>query len=42
MRALNDPIALERYVNLDIMAALAPSPSPEEINTYALEMSERN
>lgn len=42
MRALNDPVAVEKYVNRDIMVALAPSPSPEEINTYILEMSERN
>lgn len=42
MRALNDPVAVEKYVNPDIIAALTPSPTPEEINTYMLEMSERN
>ena len=36
MRALNDPTSLEKYVNPDIIAALSPSPSPEELNTYIL------
>jgi hypothetical protein len=42
MRALNDPVALEKYVNPEIMSALAPNPTPEEINVYMLELSERN
>lgn len=29
MRALNDPVALQRYVNPEIMAALTPTPTPE-------------
>lgn len=42
MRALNDPVALEKYVNPEIINALAPAPSAEEINIYMLEFSERN
>ena len=42
MRALNDPVGVEKYVNKDILNALSPSPSPEELNTYILEFSERN
>ena len=42
MRALNDPVAVEKYVNPDIISSLTPSPTPEEMNTYMLEMSERN
>jgi hypothetical protein len=42
MRALNDPVAVEKYVNPEIISALTPSPTPEELNTYMLEMSDRN
>jgi hypothetical protein len=42
MRALNDPVALEKYVNPEIMNALTPNPTPEEINMYVIEMGERN
>ena len=42
MRALNDPLAIEKYVNSEILQSLAPNPSPEEINVYMLEFSERN
>lgn len=42
MRALNDPVAVEKYVNPDIMRALVPSPTPQELNIYFCEMSERN
>lgn len=42
MKALNDPVAVEKYVNPDIMKALVPSPTPEELNVYFCEMSERN
>jgi hypothetical protein len=28
MRALNDPVALEKYVNIEIIKALTPSPTP--------------
>ena len=34
MKALNDPVALEKYVNRDIMTAMAPNPTPEELNIY--------
>ena len=34
LRALNDPVGLDKYVNKDIMNALSPSPTPEELNTY--------
>ena len=39
MRALNDPVAIEKYVNRDIINALTPSPSPGELNMYMLELS---
>lgn len=42
MRALNDPLALEKYVHKDIKSALAPNPTPEELNIYFCEMSDRN
>jgi hypothetical protein len=42
MRALNDPVALEKYVNRDILNALIPKPSSDELNIYMVEMSERN
>lgn len=42
MRALNDPVAVQKYVNPEIMAALSPSPTAEELNMYMLEFSERN
>lgn len=42
MRALNDPVAVQKYVNPEILNALAPNPSAEEINVYMLEFSERN
>lgn len=42
MRALNDPVSLNIYVNPEIMQLLQPTPSPEELNMYILEFSERN
>lgn len=42
MRALNDPAALVVYVNPDIISLLAPTPTPEELNIYMLEFSQRN
>jgi hypothetical protein len=42
MRALNDPVAIEKYVNKEILNSLVPHPSPEELNIYFVEMSERN
>ena len=42
MRALNDPVAVEKYVDKEVYNALTPSPKPEELNMYMLEFSERN
>lgn len=42
MKALNDPVSIEKYVNPEVLRALTPSPSPEELNVYFCEMSERN
>jgi len=36
MQGLNDPIAIEKYLNSDIRAALTPSPTAEELNIYML------
>ena len=42
LRALNDPVGLEKYVNKDVLNALSPSPSPQELNLYMVEFSDRN
>ena len=42
MKALNDPIAVGNHVNPEILQLLKPTPGPEELNMYILEMSERN
>lgn len=42
MRSLNDPQALEQYVNPEILELLTPSPTPYEMNIYIVEMAERN
>lgn len=42
MKALNDPVAVPKYTNPEIIQLLTPNPSPEELNVYILEMSERN
>ena len=42
MKALNDPVALKKYVNPEIVQQLTPQPLPEEMNMYMVEMSERN
>lgn len=42
MRALNDPVSLQKYVNQELLNALTPSPTGEELNMYILEFSERN
>lgn len=42
MRALNDPLAVNKYINPEITQLLRPSPTPEELNIYMLEFSERN
>ena len=42
MKALNDPVALKKYVNPEIIQQLTPQPLPEEMNMYMVEMSERN
>ena len=36
MRALNNPIALEMYVYSEVVRDLAPTPTPEDLNTYML------
>ena len=42
MRVLNDPINQPKFVNEDIKNYLSPQPTAEEMNTYFLEMVERN
>ena len=42
MKALNDPQAVPKYTNPEIVQLLAASPTPEELNIYMVEMSERN
>ena len=42
MKALNDPTAVPNFTNPEILQLLTPSPTPEELNVYVLEMSERN
>lgn len=42
MKALNDPVALQKYVNPELVQQLTPEPLPEELNIYMIEMSERN
>jgi hypothetical protein len=42
MKALNDPVAVPKFTNPEIIQLLTPSPSPEELNVYMLEMAERN
>lgn len=42
MKALNDPIAVPKHTNPEIIQLLTPSPTPEELNIYMIEMSERN
>ena len=42
MKALNDPVSLQKYVNPELVQQLTPEPLPEEMNIYMLEMAERN
>lgn len=42
MRALNDPMTVNKYINPEILQLLTPTPSPYEVNVYFLEFSERN
>ena len=42
MRALNDPVAVPKHTNPEILQLLTPNPTPEELNVYMLEFSERN
>lgn len=42
MRALNDPVAVPKHTNPEILQLLSPNPTPEELNIYVVEMSERN
>lgn len=34
MKALNDPVAVPKLSNQEIVQLLTPSPSPEELNMY--------
>lgn len=42
MKALNDPIAVGNHVNPEIFQLLKPTPTPEELNMYMIEMADRN
>lgn len=42
MRALNDPLMADKFVNPEIKQLLSPTPTPYELNIYVLEMCERN
>lgn len=42
MRALNDPVIVNKYIKTQIIDLLKPTPSPFELNIYILEFSERN
>jgi hypothetical protein len=42
LKALNDPQAVPKYTNPEIVQLLTASPTPEELNIYMVEMSERN
>jgi len=42
MKALNDPLQAEKFINPEIKQMLAPTPSLYEVNIYVLEMCERN
>ena len=42
MKALNDPQAVPKHCNHEIVQLLSPNPTPEELNVYMLEFSERN
>lgn len=39
MRALNDPTIAMNYVNPEIIDLLKPTPTPYELNIYAIEMA---
>jgi hypothetical protein len=39
VRALNDPLAVEQYINPDIKNLLTPQPTADELNIYMVEMS---
>jgi hypothetical protein len=42
MRGLDDPAAVLNFANPEIVQLLTPNPTPEELNVYMVEMSERN
>ena len=42
LKALNDPSGQPKYCSPEIMTLLSPSPTPEELNQYMIEMAERN
>ncbi len=42
IRSLYDPQGVVKYCNPDIVLLLCPTPTPQEINLYIVEMSERN
>lgn len=39
MKALNDPMALQKYVNPELVQQLTPEPLSEQLNIYMIEMS---
>ena len=39
MKALNDPVYMQAYVDPSVVSALTPTPSPEDMNQYILEFS---
>ena len=42
IRTLYDPQGTLKYCNQDIALLLSPTPTPQEINVYMVEMAERN
>ena len=42
MKALNDPVYAQAFVDPQVTNALTPNPSQEDMNQYMLEFSERN
>jgi len=38
MRALNDPLMADKFVNPEIKQMLSPTPTFYEVNIYVLEM----
>jgi hypothetical protein len=42
MRSMYSPMSVQQHCNKDIIQLLSPTPSPQELNLYVIEMSERN